>query len=185
MNKNTIFATSIAMLFALACCTGGSKPSPEDRTYETSFNSNTTATDTVADDPYINNSLSTGTVPYTCDNTYGDQSTITVKTSGSSNCDVVVMLKSKGLLVGNAYIEAGDSYTFDLPNGAYQVFFYGGRGWNPNKPMPNGELGGFVANESYSKDDVVTLDYEGLEYSLIPQQNGNFSTRQSSASEIF
>ncbi len=88
-------------------------------------------------------------------------------------------------MVCNAYIEAGDSYTFNLPNGYYQVFFYGGKGWNPNKTMPNGIEGGFVANESYSKDNPVSLEYQGLEYELIPQLNGNFTTKQSSAIEIF
>ena len=42
-----------------------------------------------------------------------------------------------------------------------------------------------VANESFSKDSQVTLDYQGLNYELIPQQNGNFSTMQSSENEIF
>ena len=51
--------------------------------------------------------------------------------------------------------------------------------------MPNGENGGFVANESYSKDSPVTLDYQILTYELIPQRNGNFSTQQSNASEVF
>lgn len=88
-------------------------------------------------------------------------------------------------MVANAYIKAGGSYKFNLPNGTYQVFFYGGRGWNPNKTMPNGQDGGFVANESYSKDEPVSLDYQGLEYELIPQRNGNFSTEQSSAREVF
>jgi hypothetical protein len=34
-------------------------------------------------------------------------------------------------------------------------------------------------------DEPVTLDYQGLEYELIPQPNGNFSTEQSNASEVF
>ena len=46
-------------------------------------------------------------------------------------------------------------------------------------------MGGFVVNESFSKDKPVTLVYQGLEYELILQQNGNFSTDPSSASEIF
>jgi hypothetical protein len=29
------------------------------------------------------------------------------------------------------------------------------------------------------------LDYEEMTYELIPQQNGNFTTRQSSGTEIF
>lgn len=88
-------------------------------------------------------------------------------------------------MVYNSYIKAGDSYKFNLPNGTYQVFFYSGRGWDPNKAMPNGQEGGFVANESYSKDEPVTLNYQGLEYELIPQPDGNFTTVQSNASEVF
>jgi len=51
--------------------------------------------------------------------------------------------------------------------------------------MPNGLEGGFVANESYSKDSPVSLDYQSLTYELIPQPNGNFSTQQSNANEVF
>ena len=185
MKKSIYLALGFTAILALGSCNGGSKPAPESRTYETGYNSQNTVTSTVEDDPYIDNTLSTGEVPYSCTGARGDESTISVKTSGASNCDVVVMVKSRGTLVRNAYIHAGGSYTFNLPNGNYQVFFYGGRGWNPNKEMPNGEVGGFVANESYSKDEPVSLDYQGLEYELIPQQNGNFSTEQSSASEIF
>ena len=62
------------------------------------------------------------------------------------------------------YIEAGDSYDFSVPNGTYQVFFYGGEGWNPHNKMTGGYVGGFVANESYSKDPSVALNYQGVSY---------------------
>lgn len=42
-----------------------------------------------------------------------------------------------------------------------------------------------VANESFSKYNAVTLDYQGLNYELIPQRNGNFNTEQSSETEMF
>lgn len=175
MKKVFLFALGLTTILALGSCTGGSsKPTPESRNYETE-----------EDDPYIDNSLSTGAQPYECGNLHGDASSIEVRTSGSSECDVVVIVKRSGRMVRNAYIKAGGSYKFNLPNGTYQVFFYGGSGWNPNKTMPNGQDGGFVANESYSKDEPVSLNYQGLEYELIPQQDGNFSTEQSSASEIF
>ena len=140
----------------------------------------------IEDDPYYNNSLRTGTSPY---NSYGgavtDESEICVTTSSNSNCDVVVIVKSGDVIARNAYIKAGGSYTFHVQNGVYQVFFYGGKGWNPNKAMPNGLQGGFVANESYSKDYPVSLEYQSLTYELIPQPNGNFSTKQSNAEEMF
>ncbi len=173
-------------VYVISSCNGCfTKPSPDKRTYETSSKSSSVRTSSVEDDPYINNSLSTGATPYPCQSVKSSESTITVRTSSSSKCDLVVMVKSGSTLVSNAYIQAGDSYTFNLPNGDYQVFFYGGRGWKPNKIMPNGRTGGFVANESYSKDNPVSLNYQGLEYEFIPQQNGNFSTKQSNANEIF
>ena len=100
-------------------------------------------------------------------------------------CDVIVIVKKYGVIYRNVYIKAGDTYTIYVPNGQYQVFFYSGRGWNPDKLMPNGEKGGFVANESYSKDNATNLHYQGLTYELIPQQHGNFSTKQSNANELF
>ena len=45
--------------------------------------------------------------------------------------------------------------------------------------------GGFVESESFQKDSIVELDDQELTYSLILTQNGNFSTQQSSKSEMF
>ena len=186
MKKTILLALGLTTILALNSCSGSSsKPNPESRNYETAYSSSSTATETVEDDPYIDNSLTTGEHPYSCRTLRGDASSIEVRTSSSSEFDVVVIVKSDDTMVANAYIKAGGSYKFNLPNGTYQVFFYGGRGWNPNKTMPNGQDGGFVANESYSKDEPVSLDYQGLEYELIPQRNGNFSTEQSSAREVF
>lgn len=203
---------TLSVAICLLCTSCDSKKNPERRTYESSYNSNSTATDNSSDDSYVNNTLSTGSNPYNEDSNkndvennpyisnslstgslaysnessyYGSDSKISITTSSSSNCDVVVILKSNGRIVRNAYIKAGGSYSFSIPNGRYQVFFYGGRGWNPNKTMANGQTGGFVANESYSKDSPVSLNYQELTYELIPQANGNFSTQQSSSSEIF
>lgn len=139
----------------------------------------------IKQNPYFNNSLSTGDVPYSTNRAYGSDSQITIRTSANSYCDVVAIVKSYGEICADAYIAAGDSYTFNLPNGQYQVFFYGGKGWNPNKQMAGGRQGGFVANESYSKDSPVNLDNQELEYSLIPQPNGNFTTEQSNPNEVF
>lgn len=203
---------TLSIVICLLCASCDSKKNPDHRTYESSYNSNSTATDNSSDesyvnntlstgsnpynensnksnvenDPYINNSLSTGSSAYSNESSYtGSDSKISITTSSNSNCDVVVILKSGGEIIRNAYIRAGGSYSFSLPNGNYQVFFYGGRGWNPNKAMPNGQTGGFVANESYSKDSPVSLDNQELTYELIPQANGNFNTQHSSSSEIF
>lgn len=199
-----------AFLTSLAFVSCDFRQNPNTRTYEQSYESSSTATadgdekyvnqslgsgqtpytttqeKRVEDDPYYNNSLSSGSSPYLQSNLYANQeSEITVSTSIESKCDVVIIVKRNGYMVANVYLQAGDNYTFNLPNGRYQVFFYAGRGWNPNKKMPNGLRGGFVANESYSKDSPVTLQYQGLTYELIPQPNGNFNTIQSNASEVF
>lgn len=166
-----------AVMAIIVCCScgGGTKPNPENKTYENS--SLVTA--------LLENRLQTGAIPYNNNTCKGDESKISVSTSASSECDVVVIVKRNNHIVRNVYIEAGDSYEFSVPNGTYQVFFYGGKGWNPHKKMTGGYVGGFEANESYSKDSPVALNHQGVSYELIPQQNGNFSTIQSNASEIF
>ena len=176
-----------AVMAVIVCCScgGGTKLNPENRTYENAYESSSTATETETDNPYLENKLQTGAIPYNNNTCEGDESKISVSTSASSECDVIVIVKRNNHIVRNVYIEAGDSYDFSVPNGTYQVFFYGGKGWNPHKKMTGGYIGGFVANESYSKDSSVALNYQGVSYELIPQQNGNFSTMQSNASEIF
>lgn len=207
MKKFIIIVLTTLSISLMGC---DMKPNPNQRNYESSYSSSSTATDSPQEKKYVDNSLSTGSSPYQSqrnsieDDPYynnflrtgsapysnvglraSDDSQISVSTSSASNCDVVVIIKRDGEIVRNAYIKAGGSHTFDVPNGTYQVFFYGGKGWNPNKVMPNGLEGGFVANESYSKDSPVSLDYQSLTYELIPQPNGNFSTQQSNANEVF
>ena len=205
MKKRYLLQIAAITIVSLIAC--DIKQNPNQRTYESSYSSSSTATDSPQDKEYVDNSLNTGNSPYQSqqssveDDPYynnflrtgstpysnvglrsSDDSQISVSTSSASNCDII---KSGGEIARNAYIRAGGSYTFNVPNGVYQVFFYAGKGWNPNKVMPNGLEGGFVANESYSKDSPVSLDYQGLTYELIPQPNGNFSTQQSNANEVF
>lgn len=204
MKGTLLILVLFASALAIHSCDGISKDA-SSRTYEDSYASTggETMMDPNADsvngyastsystessieqNPYYNNSLSTGDEPYPTNGLYGSDSQITIRTSANSSCDVVAIVKRYGEICADAYIAAGDSYTFNLPNGQYQVFFYGGKGWNPNKQMVGGRQGGFVANESYSKDSPVNLDDQGLEYSLIPQPNGNFTTEQSNPNEIF
>lgn len=144
-------------------------------------------------DKYINNSLPNGSTPYAyC---YGGNkrcseygcSQIKVKTP--YNSDVLVTIKNNEVVVRHAYIKAGNSYAFEIPNGTYQPFFYYGKGWNPDKFMKNtscGELkGGFVSDELFGKDTPQSLKNNILEYELILQQNGNFSTQPSNQNEAF
>lgn len=138
---------------------------------------------------YISNSLQTGATPYSlyfgknshCDNY--DCSKIKIKTS---NSDVVVIIKKNDKVVGHAYIQARDSYTFTVPNGTYQVFFYSGRGWYPEKEIKGGEIkGGFIENEVFEKDTQQFLSNIILTYELIMQVDGNFRTLQSTPEEVF
>lgn len=158
----------------------GSDVSSQTPTYE-----NEVSSQVEEDSPYIDNRLQTGDSPYKNIRLSGNESTIEVKTSEGYENDVVVIIKHNGKIVRNAYIQGGDSYQFSVPNGTYQVFFYGGKGWNPDKKMAGGYTGGFITNESFSKDNAVTLDYQGLNYELIPQRNGNFNTELSSETEMF
>jgi hypothetical protein len=185
------------------------KNSKETRTYSStylgdiSYEVNTTRFDNeafqnIAEDAFEEqwkyNSLRTGATPYS--NCYGSSnycsgyscSQIKVKTSSGS--DVLVTVKNNyGKVVRHAYIKAGNSFTFDVADGRYQVFFYSGKGWNPNKKMTSSTcdylLGGFVSNEDVTKDNYISLYGQIMTYELIMQVNGNFNTKPSSKSEAF
>jgi hypothetical protein len=136
---------------------------------------------------YESNSLQTGSTPYA--EYYGgnsaceDEGCSKIKVT-TSNSDVVVTIKKNNDVVRHAYIQAGDSYTFSFPNGTYQAFFYYGKGWNPEKPNKNGEVkGGFISNTEVGKDDPQSLYNNILEYQLVLQQDGNFSTKPSNVEE--
>lgn len=146
---------------------------------------------------YANNSLSTGSQPYA--NYYGRNGggncAVIVDASGST--DVVVIVKhnnSDGRVAGHAYIRRGSSYTIHLSPGTYQVFFYYGNGWNPNKKLSNGLTGGFTSSEQYGKDNPINLSYsysgdyiyyDQMQYSLQSVVGGNFSMKGSNANDVF
>jgi hypothetical protein len=149
--------------------------------------------DNIYVEQYKNNSLYTGATPYSyC---FGNSnscsglscSQIKVKSGGQ---DVLVTVKNRsGEVYRHAYIKSGQSFTFEVYDGRYQVFFYGGTGWNPNKFIKKvncGNLkGGFVASENVSKDDYLDVHGQIMTYELIMQQNGNFSTKSSNLNEAF
>ena len=101
----------------------------------------------------------------------------------------MVTIKKSGAVVRHAYIRAANSYSFEVPNGTYQPFFYYGKGWYPEKFMKNtscGALtGGFLTSEHFGKDEPQYLNNNILSYELILQQNGNFSTKPSNQDEAF
>lgn len=144
------------------------------------------------DKQYVNNSLSTGSSPYT--SYYGknykcpyDQCS-GIKVTAPAESDIVVIIKRNnqdGKVVAHGYIRGGQTYQFDIPDGTYQTFFYYGEGWNPNKDMGNGVKGGFVKDEIFSKDNPQEI-YSGiLTYVLQLQRDGNFQTKDSNRSEMF
>lgn len=140
------------------------------------------------------NSLSTGSMPYaTCfgsDNSCSGWGCSQIKIITGGSGDVLVSIKnSSGRVVRHGYIKGGYSYTFNVAGGSYQVFFYSGKGWNPNKQMPssscNSLKGGFVSNESVTKDTYINLYNQIMKYELILQEDGNFQTKPSSKNEAF
>lgn len=144
---------------------------------------------------YGSNSLSNNSEPYSRwygSNAYYDDYTphSQIHVRASSSSDVIVIVRynnANGAVAGHRYIKAGQSGTIYLQNKKnYQVFFYHGNGWYPNKEMSNGILGGFVKDESFTKDDSVQyLDNEILTYTLTQQQFGNFAPGQSNQNEVF
>ncbi|PQJ72766.1 cell envelope integrity protein TolA [Polaribacter butkevichii] len=144
-------------------------------------------------DRYINNSLRTGDTPYAycfgSNNSCSNNGCSQIKVTTPVNSDVLVTIKKNGKVYRHAYINSNSSYTFEFPNGSYQTYFYYGKGWNPNKIMKKtncGTLkGGFITNEHFGKDNLQTLNNNILEYELILQQNGNFSTKPSNSEEAF
>ena len=99
----------------------------------------------------------------------------------------MVVIKQGGRVKKHAYIQAGRSYTFEMPNGYYQPFFYSGRGWYPEKDMDSKLCatlkGGFIYSENWGKDDPQYLNNTILTYTLREMTDGNFSTRPSDESE--
>lgn len=142
---------------------------------------------------YANNQLRTGGMPYAyCfggSNSCSGYGCSQIKVRTPSNSDVLVSIKRNGRVYRHAYIQAGSSFTFRMPDGRYQAFFYYGKGWNPNKFIKKagcGKLkGGFVSGEHVDKDDPQYLSNAILSYELILQRNGNLQTKSSNKTEAF
>ena len=159
------------------------------------FNENilSTAYNEASFEQYRDYSLRTGSQPYAdcygrnrgCD--YYGCSKIKIKTGSD---DVVVMIKDRNeRVVRHAYINERSSYSFSVPDGNYQVFFYNGTGWNPNKQMPSSDCrrlrGGFVSSEQFGKSDMNYLNSVEWTIELIEQIGGNFREKPSSREELF
>lgn len=136
--------------------------------------------------------LTHGSSPYSyCfgDNNDCNISCSQISVKASTDSDVIVLIRNNGTVYRNAFISRGMSYTFNLPNGTYQPFFYYGQYWDNEKYMKEttcGALyGGFKENEHFGKDSPQYLENKILSYELILQRNGNFSTKSSSLNEAF
>lgn len=149
--------------------------------------------DAAIEEQWKYNSLNQGAMPYSycygSSNYCGDYgcSKISVK-SGSS--DVLVTIKdSSGDVYRHAYIRAGRQFIFNVVDGSYQVFFYSGKGWNPNKVITKTKCGtlrgGFVSGEDITKDSYIDLYSQIMNYELVLQQSGNLVTKPSSKNEAF
>lgn len=142
----------------------------------------------------IKNPYYTGDKPYSLyynekythlSNSYNSQ----IRIKAPTNSHVIVIIKENDVVVSHAFIRMGSSYSFDLPNGTYQPFFYYGRGWDYTKVVKRYNFkdikGGFSRHESVSKDSPQSLQNNVLTYTLILQENGNFRTLGSDKSEAF
>lgn len=114
-----------------------------------------------------------------------------VKVKAPTDSDVLVTIKSKDfndIVFSHAYIRSNKTYTFDLDNGTYQVFFYYGNNWDSRKIIEGTFCdlkGGFSSSEVFGKDVPQYLNNNILTYELILQRNGNFSTKKSNPKEVF
>ena len=110
-----------------------------------------------------------------------------IKVMTSKTDPVVAIVKQYGKIKKHAYISANSSYTFELSDGTYQVFFYYGDNWNSSKLMSSGECsyitGGFSSSEFVSNDDPINLKGQIMEYTLSSVTHGNFSPKSSNLKE--
>jgi hypothetical protein len=138
------------------------------------------------------NSLSNGSMPYAycygASNTCFDIDCSKIKILNGGT-DVVVIIKTiNDNVIRHAFVKAGYTFTFNLPNGMYNVYFYSGTGWDPYKILAQRQCtirGGFVKSESTGKDTDVSLYNQALSYQLKQVVNGNFSMESSSKAEVF
>ncbi len=143
--------------------------------------------------PCIPQDLPTGSLPYR--DCYGENPSCEwagcsrVRVTASRSYPVVVIIKRSrtGRVVAHVYIDATDTYTLEVPNGTYDIFFYHGKDWCPSlfmKEAPCGRIyGGFLRNSGVGKDESVTLKNVILTYELILQPDGNFMPEVASIEE--
>lgn len=137
-------------------------------------------------DEYIDNSLETGSKPYSeqLGKARKGRNYLTFKTSGEHDFVVIVKRASDNKYINHTYIRGGDDATLYLPNGRFNIFFYSGKGWNPDK-LKGVLYGGFVADESLQKDGPINLHDGYGEYTLYPVENGNLQLQSADDDDAF
>lgn len=140
---------------------------------------------------YLYNSLSNGSQPYA--KYYGRNKSkyygcSTIIVNASKNTDVVVIVHyddSDGPVAGHTYVKKGNTAEVYLPaNRSYQVGFYSGNGWYPDKEVKD-KKGGFLRDENIQRADIVHLEsYSGMEYTLTPVIHGNLVLEECSLEDI-
>lgn len=163
-----LFVAFILILVGVKLCNSGDDAgNPDAVIYCTP--SDVKRQDAVSSDSarYIFRRMATCYVPYRETDAGGNaNSKIAVNTDPASECDLVALVKQDGRIVRNVYVAAGDTAALYVPNGTYRVYIYSGTGWNPEKDMPGGLKGGFVADEAFSADAPVTLAYSTYDYNV-------------------
>jgi hypothetical protein len=139
---------------------------------------------------FSENSLGTGEKPWS--RCFGRKNSCSggcseIKINGSLHSDVLVILKRNNVVKRHAYIAAGNSYAFEIPNGTWQPFFYYGEGWYPKKEMESSSceslMGGFLEGEQWDKDLADDLNDVIITYTLTSVRDGNFQTKDSNQKE--
>lgn len=136
---------------------------------------------------YSGNQLANGAQPYRT--LYGKNKksgTSRIIVTAPTDRDALVMVKiDNDRVLRHAYIKSGQTYTFHISAGYYQVYFICGSDWCPEKEAPNGQMGYFLTS-STSKDNLTYIDdYESLTYTLQATTYGNFIPEDASSSEAF
>ena len=151
------------------------------------------------DEEYRNNSLKTGVKPY--ESYFGKAQTgqnyIDFKTSGANDYIAIVKRHRDNKYINHLYIKGGESARLYVPDGNFDVYFYSGKGWNPNKEVGH-FTGGFVEGGIMQKDEPIQLMTETItmddgriqlrtaymEYTLYPIPNGNLILRSADIDNV-
>lgn len=195
-----IFGIAI-ILFCVGQCSSSGSSRHNDTTYvsdvdttmetpiDTGFASYDAPTEYNSDEQeseYADNQLETGAKPYSA--YYGKSKTgsnyLDFNTTEGTDYIIIVKKYNSQKVVNHVYIRGGDTKRMYLPNGTFSIYFYSGKGWNPNKQRGK-VVGAFEKYESIQKDEPVSIHDQYGEYTLYPVQDGNLHLEAASDDEAF